>query len=72
MGVGQKILTNDKYVYYDMELPIYRAKKSGIKMIKINNNYYNINNSEAIIKIKEEYIKSKVSTELNEDEYVII
>lgn len=72
MGVGQKILTNDKYVYYDMELPIYRAKKSGIKMIKINNNYYNINNSEAITKIKEEYIKSKVSDELNEDEYVII
>jgi hypothetical protein len=72
MGVGPKILTNDKYVYFDMELPIYRVKKSGIKMIKINNNYYNINNSEAIIKIKEEYIKSKISEELNEDEYVII
>jgi hypothetical protein len=72
MGVGQKILTNDKYVYFDMELPIYRAKKGGAKMIKINNNYYNINNSEAIKKIREEYIKSKISEELNEDDYVMI
>jgi hypothetical protein len=72
MGVGPKILTNDKYVYYDMELPIYRAKKGGLKMIKINNNYYNINNSEAITKIREEYLKSKISDELNDDEYVII
>lgn len=72
MGVGQKILTNEKYIYYDMEFSIYRAKKSGIKMIKLNNNYYNINNSEAITKIKEEYIRSKISEELNEDEYVII
>jgi hypothetical protein len=72
MGVGPKILTNDKYVYYDMELPIYRAKKGGIKMIKINNNYYNINNSETITKIREVYIKSKISEELNEEEYVII
>ena len=72
MGVGPKILTNEKYVYYDIELPIYRAKKGGIKMIKINNNYYNINNTEAIIKIREEYLKSKISEELNEEEYVII
>ena len=72
MGVGPKILTNEKYVYYDIELPIYRAKKGGLKMIKINNNYYNINSTDTITKIREEYIKSKISEELNEEEYVII
>ena len=47
---SQKTLTNEKFLYYDKELPIYKTKK-GVKLIKINNNYVNINNIGVIDKI---------------------
>lgn len=47
---SQKTLTNEKFLYYDKELPIYKTKK-GVKLIKINNNYVNINNIGVLDKI---------------------
>jgi len=40
---SQKILTNEKYFYSDKEFQVYKTKK-GAKLIKINNNFVNINN----------------------------
>ena len=40
---SQKTLTNEKYIYSDKEFQIYKTKK-GAKLIKINNNFVNINN----------------------------
>ena len=42
-----KILTNEKFKYSNKEFQIYKTKK-GIKLIKINNNYININNISSI------------------------
>jgi hypothetical protein len=47
---SQKTLTNEKFMYYDKEFQIYKTKK-GVKLIKINNNYININNIGVIDKI---------------------
>jgi hypothetical protein len=47
---SQKTLTNEKFMYYDKEFQIYKTKK-GVKLIKINNNYVNINNIGVIDKI---------------------
>ena len=44
---SQKILTNEKFKYSNKEFQIYKTKK-GIKLIKINNNYININNISSI------------------------
>ena len=44
---SQKILTNDKFKYSNKEFQIYKTKK-GVKLIKINNNYININNISSI------------------------
>jgi len=40
---SQKTLTNEKYIYSDKEFQVYKTKKSA-KLIKINNNFVNINN----------------------------
>ena len=47
---SQKTLTNEKFMYYDKEFQIYKTKK-GVKLIKLNNNYVNINNIGVIDKI---------------------
>jgi hypothetical protein len=47
---SQKTLTNEKFMYYNKEFQIYKTKK-GVKLIKINNNYVNINNIGVIDKI---------------------
>jgi hypothetical protein len=67
-----KILSNDKYKYYDLEFPIYKTKNGG-RLIKIGNIYYNLENSTTIEKVKDEYNK-KIRAELCEEdkEYVII
>jgi hypothetical protein len=44
---SQKILTNEKFTYSNKEFQIYKTKK-GVKLIKINNNYININNISSI------------------------
>ena len=67
-----KILTNDKYKYYDLEFPIYKTKNGG-RLIKIGNVFHNMENNTTIEKIKDEYNK-KIRNELCEEdkEYVII
>lgn len=40
---SQKTLTNEKYMYSNKEFQIYKTKK-GVRLIKVNNNYININN----------------------------
>ena len=40
---SQKTLTNDKYAYNGKEFQVYKTKK-GVRLIKINNNFVNINN----------------------------
>ena len=40
---SQKTLTNEKYIYSNKEFQVYKTKK-GAKLIKINNNFVNINN----------------------------
>ena len=44
---SQKILTNEKFKHSNKEFQIYKTKK-GVKLIKINNNYININNISSI------------------------
>jgi len=43
---SQKTLTNDKYAYNGKDFQVYKTKK-GVRLIKINNNFYNINNLSA-------------------------
>jgi len=64
---NKKILSGEIYTFNNKNIPIYKTKK-GIKLIKINNIFYNINDKSINEKIKEECLK----VELNEDEYVII
>ena len=74
---SQKTLTNEKFLYYDKELPIYKTKK-GVKLIKINNNYVNINNIGVIDKINNkthndivaENIKELNSFDINDNDIV--
>lgn len=44
---SQKTLTNEKYVYSNKEFQIYKTKK-GVRLIKVNNNFININNVASI------------------------
>jgi hypothetical protein len=44
---SQKTLTNERYVYNCKEFQVYKTKK-GVRLIKINNNFVNINNVSAI------------------------
>ena len=67
-----KILSNNKYKYYDLEFPIYKTKNGG-RLIKIGNIYYNLENKTTVEKVKDEYNK-KIRLEICEEdkEYVII
>jgi hypothetical protein len=72
MGKTPKILTNDKYNYYELEFPIYKTKSCG-SLIKIGNIFYNMDCSKTIDKIKEEYNKRICIESYKEDsEYIII
>ena len=62
---SQKTLTNEKFLYYDKELPIYKTKK-GVKLIKINNNYVNINDASIISKINNKQCNDIVEENINE------
>ena len=44
---SQKTLTNEKYMYSNKEFQIYKTKK-GVRLIKVNNNFININNVASI------------------------
>ena len=44
---SQKTLTNEKYMYSNKEFQIYKTKK-GVRLIKVNNNFININNIASI------------------------
>jgi hypothetical protein len=44
---SQKTLTNEKYIYSNKEFQIYKTKK-GVRLIKVNNNFININNVASI------------------------
>lgn len=44
---SQKTLTNEKYMYSNKEFQIYKTKK-GVRLIKVNNNFININNVSSI------------------------
>jgi len=68
---NKKILSGDIYTFNNKNIPIYKTKK-GIRLIKINNIFYNINDKSINEKIKEECLKELLKVELNEDEYVII
>jgi len=69
--VNKKVLTTEIYRYNNKEFPIYKTKK-GIKIIKINNNFYNIYDKSINEKIKDECFKELLKEELNEDDYIII
>ena len=63
---SQKTLTNEKYMYSNKEFQIYKTKK-GVKLIKINNNYININNISSInSKIADKEHNDIVAENINE------
>jgi hypothetical protein len=68
---NKKILSEEIYTFNNKSIPIYKTKK-GIRLIKINNIFYNINDKSINEKIKKECFNDFLNLELNEDEYVII
>lgn len=67
MGKNGKILTKELFKILDISLPIYKTR-SGIKMIKIDNTFYNIYDTQTINKIKDQIIIDRK----DELEYVFI
>jgi hypothetical protein len=67
MSKNAKILTRNKFKILDMMLPIYKTN-NGIQMIKINNTFYNIYDTNNINKIKDQLLLDKKY----ESEYVFI
>lgn len=67
MGKNGKILTKELFKILDISLPIYKTR-SGIKMIKIDNTFYNIYDTQTINKIKNQMIIDRK----DELEYVFI
>jgi hypothetical protein len=62
----QKTLTNEKYMYNCKEFQIYKTKK-GAKLIKINNNFVNINNVSSIhSKINEKDLNTMIAENISE------
>jgi hypothetical protein len=62
----QKTLTNEKYMYNCKEFQVYKTKK-GVKLIKINNNFVNINNVSSIhSKINEKNLNTMIAENINE------
>lgn len=62
---SQKILTNEKFMYSDKEFQIYKTKK-GAKLIKINNNYVNINDISIVSKINNKQRNDIILNNINE------
>jgi hypothetical protein len=62
----QKTLTNEKYMYNCKEFQVYKTKK-GAKLIKINNNFVNINNVVSIhSKINEKTLNTMIAENISE------
>jgi hypothetical protein len=62
----QKTLTNEKYMYNCKEFQVYKTKK-GAKLIKINNNFVNINNAVSIhSKINEKTLNTMIAENISE------
>ena len=63
---SQKTLTNEKYMYNCKEFQVYKTKK-GVRLIKINNSYVNINNVSSInCKINDKNINDMVAENISE------
>ena len=62
---SQKTLTNEKYIYSDKEFQVYKTKK-GAKLIKINNNFVNINNISISSKISNQQHNDVIVNNINE------
>ena len=62
---SKKILTNEKYIYSDKEFQIYKIKKVA-KLIKINNNYVNINDISIVSKINNKKHDDIILNNINE------
>ena len=63
---SQKTLTNDRYAYNGKEFQVYKTKK-GVRLIKINNNFVNINNvSAAAAKINDKNINDVILANISE------
>lgn len=58
MGKNVKILTKEYFKLLDIQYPIYKSR-NGLKLIKINNIYYNIYDTNTITKIKNQIIIDK-------------
>lgn len=62
---SQKTLTNDRYAYNGKEFQVYKTKK-GVRLIKINNNFVNINNVSAAAKINDKNINDVILENISE------
>ena len=65
---SQKTLTNDRYAYNGNEFQVYKTKK-GVRLIKINNNFVNINNvsaAAAVSKINDKNINDVILANISE------
>ena len=62
---SQKTLTNDRYAYNGKEFQVYKTKK-GVRLIKINNNFVNINNVSAVSKINDKNINDDILANISE------
>jgi hypothetical protein len=63
---SQKTLTNEKYMYNSKEFQVYKTKK-GVKLIKINNNFMNINNVSSVhSKINEKNHNDQIAENISE------
>jgi hypothetical protein len=67
MGKNGKILTKELFKILDISLPVYKTR-SGLKMIKIENVFYNIYDTKTINRIKDQIAIDKKY----EMEYVFI
>ena len=55
MGKNVKILTKESFKLLDTKYPIYKSR-NGVKLIKINNIFYNIYDTNTITKIKNQIV----------------
>lgn len=63
---SQKTLTNERYKYDCKEFQVYKTKK-GVKLIKINNNFVNINNVSSIhSKINDKNLNTMIAENISE------
>ena len=67
MGKNGKILTKELFKILDISLPVYKTR-SGLKMIKLENVFYNIYDTKTINRIKDQMAIDKKY----EMEYVFI